>query len=529
MNTINKEETKKAVIYARYSPGSDQNLYSIKSQIQECSIYAATQGYTIVKAYVDEFRTGKDDKRDDFQRMISDSKKGEFEVILVWKFDRFARSVAVDTKYTNILKQNGVEVISINEKIENNALGSFFRNVLASWNEFYSTNLSSNVMRGMNNNIDYGYFNGGVVPFGYKSISANDQYARGNRPKKVLVIDDDKSCYVEEIFEKYAAGESVKTIYESLNSRGIKTSTGKPFSKNSLTTILKNKVYIGIYHFNGEERPNVLPRIVSDELFEKVQKRIEFNKKAPAHCTAGEEYLLTTKLFCGECERQMTGKNGHSHTKKIYRYYECQGRKKLGCDTKYIRKDELEEFVVNKAKAFLSDESIKMIATEVVALCQKERNTSKYLKSKKLLNENKDKQANIISHISVIPANSYSSNRLYEELDKLAKEEKNLIKAIEEEEKRIIDISYDEIEFFLWKFKTSKNDSLEYKKNIIENFIDKVYIFKDKIVIQFYSQERRLVVPAEDFEQVLLYIVSGSISALVSAPLIRTWIFPCPY
>ena len=518
MNTIKKEETKKAVIYARFSPGSDQNAYSIKSQVQECAIYAAAKGYTVVKTYADESRTGKNDKRDEFQRMISDSQKGEFDVVLVWKFDRFARSVEVSSKYTNILNKNGVKVISINEDVEDNAMGNLMRNMLASWNEFYSVNLSSNVMRGMNNNIEYGYFNGGVVPFGYKSVCANDQYAKSSRPKKILIVDEDKSCYVVEIFQKYAEGESIKDIYTSLNARGITTSYGRPFAKNNITSILKNKVYIGIYHFNGEERPNAVPSIISEELFERVQKRMEFNKKAPAHCTAGEEYLLTTKLFCGECEKQMTGKNGHSHTKRIYRYYECQGRKKLGCDTKYIRKDELEEFVVSKAKSFLSDESIEAISKEVIALCNKERKSPKYLKSVKLLNENKTKQDNIMGHLAIAPADSYSSKRLFDELERLAKEESSMKEAIKKEEKRMIDITADEIEFFLWKLRTSKKDGLDYKKHIIDNFIDKVYIFKDKIAIQFYSQERRLVVPVEDFERVLLYIVSGSMSEVPSAP-----------
>lgn len=522
MNKLNQVESnsefKNAVIYARYSDGRDQNDYTLEAQIEDCTTYAFLHGYKITHIYSDSGISGRTDNRPEFKKMISDSKEGLFDAVFIWKYDRFARNVEINARYVDILEKNGVDLISVNEVVDNTPMGKFVRNLLAAWAEFYSTNLAANVKRGLQTNTKYHFFNGGQIPFGYVSVPANDGISTENKPKKKLVVDEDMRCYVEEIFQRYSDGESCKAIYDSLNERGITSTRGRAFTKASLASIFKNKIYIGYYCYSGMEIPDVMPRIISDDLFDKVQKRIEFNKQAPAHCVAPEEYLLTTKLFCGECKSKMTGRSGVSQTKAIHRYYECLGRLKTKCTTKYVKKNELENFVVCAAKSFLTDKSIQMIVKEVIALCKKENNTPKYIKSVKLLKENKDRQETLMNNLALskIPA---VTNKIMDELASLIEQQEKLESTIEIEKKRAVQITAEEIEFFLYKLKYAQEDDIKYKKFIIDNFIKKVEVYKDKIVIYFYTQEKQYVAHAEDFEAVRRIINnSSSRSAMPSPP-----------
>lgn len=132
---------------------------------------------------------------------------------------------------------------------------------------------------------------------------------------------------VREIYQRYAEGETVRSIITSLNERHILTQKQKPFRPNSLHSVLYNRKYIGEYRYKDIVIPDGVPSIIPKDLFEKVQMRVEKNKRTPARTKAEEEYLLTTKLFCGHCGRMMIGECGKSHTGVIHRYYKCGGAK----------------------------------------------------------------------------------------------------------------------------------------------------------------------------------------------------------
>lgn len=98
----------KAVIYARYSSDS-QREESIEGQLRECKEYAERNGITVLSTYIDRALSAKTDNRPDFQRMIKDSANGLFDIVLVWKLDRFARNRYDSAHYKAILKKNGVK------------------------------------------------------------------------------------------------------------------------------------------------------------------------------------------------------------------------------------------------------------------------------------------------------------------------------------------------------------------------------------------------------------------------------------
>lgn len=109
-------ENLKAVIYARYS-SSSQREESIEGQIRECTAFAERSGYTVIGTYIDRAISGTTDNRPDFQKMVNDSKRKQFDLAIVWKLDRFARNRYDSARYKTQLKKNGVKVISAAEDI----------------------------------------------------------------------------------------------------------------------------------------------------------------------------------------------------------------------------------------------------------------------------------------------------------------------------------------------------------------------------------------------------------------------------
>ena len=131
----------KAVIYARYS-SDNQREESIDGQIRDCMQYAEYNGMQVVDSYIDRALSAKTDNRPNFQQMIKDSAKRLFDIIIVWKLDRFARNRFDSAYYKNILKKNGVRVVSAKESISEGAEGIILEAVLEGYAEYYSVELA---------------------------------------------------------------------------------------------------------------------------------------------------------------------------------------------------------------------------------------------------------------------------------------------------------------------------------------------------------------------------------------------------
>ena len=155
-----------AVIYARYS-SSSQREESIEGQVKECTAYAERNGYNIIGTYADRAISGTTDNRPQFQKMIADSKRKLFDIVIVWKLDRFARNRYDSARYKNQLKRNGVKVISATEVISQGAEGILLESVLEGMAEWYSEDLKEKVVRGLTINAEKCKWNGGTLPIGY--------------------------------------------------------------------------------------------------------------------------------------------------------------------------------------------------------------------------------------------------------------------------------------------------------------------------------------------------------------------------
>ena len=206
-----------AVIYARYS-SDRQREESIEGQLRECTEYAKKNNLTLLGTYVDRALSARTADRPDFQRMIADSAKGIFDVVLVWKLDRFSRDRYDSAHYKHILKKNGVRLISIKENISDGPEGIILESMLEGYAEYYSAELSQKIRRGQQDNAIKCMNNGGNTPLGYYVDKATGK----------LEIDPETAPYVQELFSRYADGERLTVFQAEMAQRGLRSKRGNP-------------------------------------------------------------------------------------------------------------------------------------------------------------------------------------------------------------------------------------------------------------------------------------------------------------
>ena len=462
-----------AVIYARYSTDS-QREESIEGQIRECTAYAEKNGFTVVKHYIDRAISAKTDNRPQFQQMIKDSERGIFDVIIVWKLDRFARNRYDSARYKTQLKRNGVKLVSATEVISAGPEGIILESVLEGYAEYYSADLSEKVVRGMTENALKGIYNGGTIPFGYM-IDETRHY----QPDPLL------APYVEQTFQKYADGATMTDLRDWLKAHNIKNSMGGEISYNTIQRMLSNRRYIGELRLRDVVQPNAIPALVSEELFNRVQEKLAKNKKAPARHKAEESYLLTTKLYCGKCGALMFGESGVSHTGRMYTYYKCAAaKKKKTCDKKAVRKQWLEDLVVTETMKLVEDDaSMNAIIAKVMEL-QNQESTDLPIYEKQL----KETETGITNMLNAIQMGILTSSTK-ERLEALEEQRKELQARIAEERLAKPKMKEEFVRFWLLRFRKLDMTQPEQRQALVDTFINAIYLYDDKVLITFNYKE----------------------------------------
>lgn len=458
------------VIYARYS-SHNQTEQSIEGQIAICEEYAKRNNYTIVGTYIDRALTGTNDNRPQFKQMIEDSNKKYFNGVLVYQLDRFARNRYDSATYKSRLKKNDVRVFSAKENISEDASGILMESVLEGMAEYYSAELSQKVRRGMKINAEKCQHNGGIPALGY-DVDKNKKYT----------INKEQANTVRKIFDMYINGNTMTDIIKYLNENNIKTSYNNQFNKNSIRRILLNKKYIGTYICGEIEISNGMPQIIDNETFNKAQEIMQINKKAPARAKSKAEYLLTTKLFCGHCKEMMVGVSGTSKTGKKHNYYSCNGTRKKVCDKKNISKDYIEDFVVNKTKEILTDDNINQIASSIVKVAEKEKSNDNIKRLQKELKDNEKQKENLFVSLKICEFDNVRKS-IFEEINKMEEQRKQLEKEIAFEKLQHVNITFEEIVFFLKGIKEGNMTDIRYRKMLINTFIYKIYSYDNDIII----------------------------------------------
>lgn len=455
----------RVVLYMRYS-SDRQNEQSIEGQDRVCRAFCSQNNYEIVGTYIDRAITATKnvEKRIEFQKMIADSAKGNFEGVIVYKLDRFARNRYDSATIKARLRKNGVKVISATENITDTPEGIILESVLEGMAEFYSKELAQKITRGMYETARKGQSTGGQISLGYKIEN------------KKLVIDPEKAEWVKEAFQRYAQGETIASICENFNNRGFRTKTGAKFNKNSFHHIFNNDKYIGIYRFMDVVVEGGVPAIVSKELFQQVQQRTLATRKAPQRGRARNEYILTGKIICGLCGAKMTGSTSTGRG-GLYSYYNCptQRRDHL-CKKKPVRKDIIERMVIEETMELLTPEYLEKIADVCWEQIQKE-NKSKDI-TKPIEREIAEYEKGITNLLKVLEQ-GLEIESVSTRLKELEQNKKDAIKRLKFAQEELIPLTKELILFFLEKFTEGDINDQNYCHRIIDLLVNSVIVYED--------------------------------------------------
>ena len=477
------------VIYARYS-SDGQTESSIEGQLRECKEYAERNNMTIAETYIDRALSAKTDNRPEFLKMVSDSSRKQFQAVLVWKLDRFARNRKDSATYRAILKRSGVKLISVKENISEGPEGIILEAMLEGMAEYYSAELSVKVKRGQTENALKCKANGGAIPFGYK-INAERYYE----------IDPLTAPIILEIFTRYADGETVCSISADLNARGVFANNKHKYThKASMHNLLKNRRYIGEYRYGKIITPGGMPAIVPKDIFKRVEERMKKNKHTPAAQKAITEYILTTKLFCGNDGAMMVGVSGTSKTGKKHHYYKCgDAQHRKACNRKAIKKDWIESHIVALVKDFVLRDNVIEDMTKLVLERQNRENTTLPLLQKQY-KEIEKKIENLIDLMQDGMVNISVKSRL----DKLEKCREDLGISIAKEQMSKARLDKESIVLWISKFKDRNIKSGRCRKNLLDIFLNSVYLYDDEIILGFNYRSGTKALSFNKLKSVLL-------------------------
>lgn len=465
----------RVAVYARFSCDKQRDA-SIEDQIYEAERYCEARNYEIVKVYPDYAISGRSDDRPQFLQMIEDAKSGAFDVVLVWKMDRFARNMQDQFFHEKILNDCGVRLESVKENIAGNGIeASLSKGMHAIFAQIRSQQSAEDTMRGMLGKARKCQYLG-YKWFGY------------SHDGDTITLDPIEAPIAEEIHMKYLGGYAIREILDWLKSEGVKTTQGKAPGYCFINNILKSWRYAGVYTWGyekdagGNKRldasgnpiplvcvPDGMPAIVSAEVKERCLKKLAYGK----HEKAKANYLLSGKMFCSECGMPMRGEVCKNHAGIEYYRYTCQ-RKRKAC-LGVFWKEETERAITRSVRdAFRDTETLEAIAAKF----------AEYRSGKK-------------------PKASISAAQ--DEVKNLCKQRDNLIKAVEdgmpykhvrakleaidqqqaEAEAKIAKLEQVETEITkadVLQMLTMVADGMRTEAEVIDAFVSQVWLYEDKAV-----------------------------------------------
>jgi len=467
-----------AVIYARYSSHA-QREESIEQQVEACKEYAAANNLEVVNIYSDKAVTGKTDKRPEFQKMIRHSEKKQFQVVIAYKSNRMARNMLQALAYEDKLEKFGIRVVYVKEEFGDNAAGRFALRTMMNVNQFYSENMAEDIKRGLIDNAMNCKVTNGGLPLGYKK-GEDDRYEMVEAEADV----------VREIFSRTACGETFADIARDLNERGIKTSRGNEWGKNSFHRLLTNERYTGIYIYGDVRIEGGVPQIIGKELFYSVQDKLG-TKKNPygGRRRANGDYQLTGKLYCGRCKSPMTGMSGTGKLGKLHYYYICQKKRvEKSCDKDAVRRDWIEEQVAAAIKEYiLKDDVIEWIADSVTEYGKKRKDESQISLLEKQLSDIKKSTKNLMTAIEQGIITTTTKERLLE----LETEQSKIVARLSIEKAEVPEVDKEDIIVWLESFRDGDIADKKYQRKLFDTFLVAVYLYDNDLKIEFSFSGKR--------------------------------------
>ena len=474
-----------AIAYYRFSSHS-QNEASIDQQKELAHQWADTHGFKIVREYEDAAISGTTDARPGFQQMLSEVEKIRPNTLIMWKTDRLGRDKYVLAMAKKKIRDAGCEIHLLAEHIPTDGPeGVLIEGLMEAMAEYYSRQLSQNIQRGMGYNAQHALYNGHKL-FGYGVDKATKKY----------IIDPDTAPFVQRMFAQYAEGKPMTEIADELNAQGLRTTRGGKFGVKTLNKMLQNRAYIGEYRYGDILIEGGMPALIDEATFEKVQKQFAENKRKGSQRARGMDengaprYWLTGKLYCGECGSTMQGVSGTSKTGRKYYYYYCSGQRKGECHLKKAHKKDLEDMVLFALNNVVDDEAnVASLAVDTAAYYKQNFRDTAYLEG--LEAKRKEVEKSLANLVKVIEK-GVISDTVTDRLAQLEEQRNSLNEAIETENIRV-SLYEDEhsIQTHFNKFLHADISDPEVRDQVFEYFVDKVYLYNDKLVVSMWFSENK--------------------------------------
>ena len=343
----------RCAIYTRKSSeeGLEQDFNSLDAQREACEAYIKSQmheGWILVdKQYNDGGFSGGTMERPAFKELLRDIENNKIDIVVVYKVDRLTRSLMDFSKIIDVFDRHETSFVSITQQFNTTtSMGRLTLNILLSFAQFEREVTGERIRDKIAASKKKGMWMGGKVPLGYK------------KEDKKLIIYEEESKKVRMIFNKYLELKSVPKLMQYLKENEIKTRIDKNFSKGQLYHLLVNKVYIGKITHKDKVYEGEHDAIISEVIFEEVQKLLYENKVDKTCGTKCSSNSLLAGLIFDDKNNLMTPSHSNSH-KRRYRYYVSTALKnyndsEVGTISK-IPAGEVEKFVVETTKEFLQD------------------------------------------------------------------------------------------------------------------------------------------------------------------------------
>lgn len=474
-----------AIAYYRFSSHS-QNEASIDQQRELAHAWADAHGFKIVKEYEDAAISGTTENRPGFQQMLSEVAKIRPRVLIMWKTDRLGRDKYVLAMAKRTIRDAGCEIRLLAENIPTDGPeGVLIEGLMDAMAEYYSRQLSQNIQRGMDYNAQHALYNGHKL-FGYGVDKSTKRY----------IVDPDTAPFVQRMFAEYAEGKAMQTICDELNAQGLRTTRGAKFGVKTMNKMLQNRAYIGEYRHGDIVVEGGMPALVDEETFDKVQRKFAENKRKGSQRARGMDendaprYWLTGKVYCGKCGNTLQGVSGTSGTGRTYYYYYCSAQRRKQCTLKKVRKEKLEDAVTMILRSILHDsENLMSLAVDAAAYYEKNYRDTGYLDGLEAKRREVEKS---LAHLVKVIESGLISETVTERLVQLEEQKRALNEAIEAENIRAA-LCEDEhtIKAYFEKFLHADFDNPETRDQVLEYFVDKIYLTDDGLVVtSWYSEDR---------------------------------------
>jgi len=495
-----KNYEKYAVAYTRYSSENQRDGYSIEAQESAIKEYALKNGITTVRFFSDEAKTGKNADRNGLKELKSFIKQNaHISVVLCHKRDRVFRNFYEMARFVGELNDLGVKLTAASQDFGDGKEALLLEIMTDGMSAYYSLNLADETMKGLKQKAKNCEHCGGKPLWGY-GVGLDKKY----------VINEKEAFIIRELFERYANGESLGSITDDFNKKGYKNKFGRSFGKNSLHDTLKNEKYSGVFIFNrvaaknskgkrnnSKEKPpeeiirieDGMPAIVDKETFARVQQKIKRNRYRGFRSSSKRTYLLSGRIYCGECKFAMSGNCHTGYGREDRLTYRCSHRAQTKlCDNKEISLNQLEHYVLDNLKTHLFT---KNGMTQIAKQLNEYRRQLAKDKEKSVKNlETRLKQTELeIENLVYAMSQGKPHQAIIKKLDDLEEAQK-LLQAEIEKRRRVnsapfvteeqIQNAVDDFEEFI-----KSNFNLPECRQFIQQYVERVDVYMDYIEVTY--------------------------------------------